>query len=308
MRPKVVAVGVSLMLWAFVLPPAAFGQNRGVYPLGMSVMNSGVTANPGLTYINQLLFYSRGESKDSRGDVTSTGNQAVLMDMNTISWVARGRAFAGASYSATATIPVAKNQLTGDVAGPISGGAGLADSFYVPLILGWNGSPLSVRVLYGFLAPTGRFVPHGSENVGSGYWTSTVASGQTFYLTAARQFALSAFEMYETHTHQEGTGIKPGDTLNVDYSALQTFAPANTAWHVQAGLVGYEQRQLTERTGPSVSADQSAERYLVNAIGVGMNVVVPKWSLSVGARFFDEFACRSTYQGFSLQFSGAIGF
>ena len=38
-------------------------QNRGVYPLGMSATNSGVTPEPGFTYVNQLLIYSRDESK-----------------------------------------------------------------------------------------------------------------------------------------------------------------------------------------------------------------------------------------------------
>ena len=36
-----------------------------------------------------------------------------------------------------ATIPIANNSLDSDVSGSISGGGGLADSYYQPLILGW---------------------------------------------------------------------------------------------------------------------------------------------------------------------------
>jgi hypothetical protein len=286
----------------------AEAQNRGVYPLGMTASNSGVTPDGGITYINQLLFYSRDSSKDARGETIATGNQAVLMDMSTVSWVNTKPVIFGARYSASATIPVARNQLTGDVQGVIGGGAGLADSFYIPIILAWDHERLPVRLLYGVLAPTGHFVANGSENVGSGYWTSTIASGQTFFPTASKRLAVSAFQMYELHTEQEGTHVKPGDTFDLDYSVLQAILPSDRSWQMQFGAVGYEQRQMSARTGPSITSEQTAERYLVNAIGAGLNVVIPKWRFSAGARFFDEFTCRSTYQGFSLQFSGAIGF
>ena len=44
----------------------------------------------------------------------------------------------GGQYSASATLPFAKNDLTSDLNGNLSGGAGFADSYYLPLILGWN--------------------------------------------------------------------------------------------------------------------------------------------------------------------------
>jgi hypothetical protein len=44
----------------------AHAQNRGVYPLGLSAINSGVSAAPGLTYNNSFLFYARDESGGSQ--------------------------------------------------------------------------------------------------------------------------------------------------------------------------------------------------------------------------------------------------
>jgi hypothetical protein len=283
-------------------------QSRGVYPLGMSATNSGVTGEAGFTYSNQLLFYSRDASKDEHGDTVATGNNAVLMDLNSLVWVSRHEILGGARYSATVTLPVARNELTSDIHGNISGGSGFADSYYLPFILGWNKDRAAVRVLYGFLAPTGRFAPGGTSNVGSGYWTSTISSGQTFYLTDDKQLNASAFEMYEFHTTQEGTGTKPGDTFNVDYSVMQTLRLSAGAWRLHVGLVGYEQRQTTAKTGPSTSPEQSRERYTVHAVGVGSSATFPAQSVSLGLRFFKEFASRSTFEGFSLQVSGAIGF
>jgi len=272
----------------------------------MSTTNAGVTGDPGFSYANQLLFYSRDTSKDGTGATVATGNNAVLMDLNSFVWVSKKQILGGARFSATATLPVARNELTSDIHGAISGGNGFADSYYLPFILGWNKDRSAVRVLYGFLAPTGRFDLGGTENVGSGYWTSTIASGQTFYLTDDKRLNFSAFEMYEFHTTQEGTGTRPGDTLNIDYSLMRTFQVPGKSWRLQAGIVGYEQRQMTAKR--ESSAPESPDRYAVNAIGFGSSAAFPAVKMNLGVKFFKEFANRSTFQGFSFQLSGGFSF
>jgi hypothetical protein len=300
-------LGLLLTVGMLVLAVPAQAQNRGVYPLGMSAVNSGVTPQPGFAYANQLLFYSRDHARDDAGNMLAvTGENYVLMDLNTLAWVSQNKILGGAHYSASATFPVAKNSLTSDVAGRVSGGGGFADSYYLPVILGWRWERVAVRAMYGFLAPTGRFEAGASDNVGSGYWTHTLSSGQTFYLTGNKRLILSAFQMYELHTTQEGTGIHPGDTFNLDYSLMGAL-PVSQGVQLQMGVVGYEQRQTTAKIGPTVSESASEERYAVNAIGFGVNSAFPKHRASVGLRYFKEFANRSTFQGYSLQLSGSIG-
>ena len=281
-------------------------QNRGVYPLGMSATGSGVTAEPGFTYANQLLSYSRDRAKDDEGNTTATGANSVIMDMNTFAWVTNLKVL-GASYSASATLPVARNSLTSDVAGPIGGGSGFADSYYLPFILGWAGRQTAVRAMYGFLAPTGRFVRDASDNVGSGYWTHAFSSGQTFYLTESRSLVLSTFEMYEIHTRQEDTNVKPGDTFDLDYSLMAGVLRRNDI-RVQAGLTGYHALQTTAKRGPGVSAEASETRYAVNSLGFAVVVAMPRYKTTLGLKYFNELANRSTYEGHSVQVQGAISF
>ena len=250
---------VLLAVCMLVVPNSAHAQSRGVYPLGMTAVGSGVTPDPGFTYANQLLFYSRDESKADDGSTQPvSGQNAVIMDMNSFVWVSRRTFLGGAHYSAVATLPVAKNQLVSDIHGQLSGGGGFADSYYLPLILGWNKERASIRALAGFLAPTGRFAEGASDNVGSGYWTPTLSSGQTVQLTRNNAVTFSAFQLYEWHTTQQGTGTKPGDTINLDYSLIRTFAFAKGPTRLQVGLAGYEQRQTTAKTGPAVTEEQSA--------------------------------------------------
>src|SRR5215475_4508488 len=298
----------ALIVCALMLAKEATAQSRGVYPLGMSATNSGVTPEAGFTYSNQLLFYSRDEVKDNNGvTLPITGNNSVLMDMNSLIWVSKKTILGGARYSAFATLPFATNDLTSDIHGNISGGGGFADSYYVPFVLGWNKERVAIRILYGFLAPTGRFAAGASDNVGSGYWTNALSSGQTFYMTKDKSWAFSAYEMYEFHTTQEATGTHPGQTFDLDYSVTRTFTFAK-APALQIGLAGYEQRQTTATTGPAITPEETTERYAVNALGVASNGTFSKRKVNLGLKFFEEFANRSTFQGFSLQVSGSVSF
>ena len=303
------AAAVVLAACMLVMPDRAQAQSRGVYPLGMTAVGSGVTPAPGFTYANQLLFYARDESKaDDGSTLPASGQNAVIMDMNSFIWVSRRTFLGGAHYSAVATLPIAKNQLVSDIHGQLSGGGGFADSYYLPLILGWNKERASIRALAGFLAPTGRFTEGASDNVGSGYWTPTLSSGQTVQLTRNNTVTFSAFELYEWHTTQQGTDTKPGDTINLDYSLLRTFALEKGPTRLQIGLAGYEQRQTTAKTGPAVSEEQSRERYAINALGFVTNLVFPNHRFNAGIKLFDEFGNRAAYQGYSFQVSGAFSF
>ena len=303
------AVPILLVLMCLLTLTAHLpAQSRGVYPLGMSATNSGLTPDSGFTYSNQLLFYARDQVKDQNGNTLPiTGSNSLLLDMNTLVWVGTKELFGGGRYSAFATLPFASNDLTSDIHGNISGGSGFGDSYYVPFILGWNKERAALRILYGFLAPTGRFAPGANDNVGSGYWTHALSSGQTFYLTKSKSWNLSAYEMYEFHTVQEGTRTHPGETFNLDYSLMRGFALGNGT-SLQVGAVGYEQRQTTSTTGPAVTPEETRERYAVNAFGAASNVAFSRGKISLGFKFFEEFANRSTFQGASLQFSGSFRF
>jgi hypothetical protein len=301
-RPAwIVAAGVLT-----TLSGDAWAQNRGVYPLGMSAINSGITSEPGFTYSNLFLYYSRDESKGPDGELLATGSNSVLMDMNSFVWVSR-REVLGARYSASATIPIANNSLASDVTGSISGGGGLADSYYQPVILGWRTERAGIRAIYGFLAPTGRFEAGADDNVGSGYWTHVLASGQTFYLTKDRRTAVSAFQMYEFHTTQEGTDVQPGQTISLDYSVTRML-PLSEDMSLQVGVVGYEQRQTTDKSGPGITEEQAEARYAVNALGFAGNLGLPARGVGLGLRYYKEFSNRSTFEGYSLQITGSVAF
>jgi hypothetical protein len=113
--------------------------------------------------------------------------------------------------------------------------------------------------------------------------------------------------MYEFHTTQEGTYIHPGQTFNLDYSLTHVLQLQDDL-NLQIGLVGYEERQTTDKTGPGVSPAQASAHYKVNALGFASNLMLPARKVSVGVKYFKEFENRSTFQGYSLQITGSIKF
>jgi hypothetical protein len=227
------------------------------------------------------------------------------MDMNTLVWVSPTEFLGGARFGMSATLPIASNSLTSDIAGTLNAGGGLADSYYQPFILGWQKKWIDFRLIYGFLASTGRFSAGAANNVGSGYWTQTAAAGQTFYLTSGNRTAVPVFEMYEFHGMQEGSKIHPGDTIDLDYSITRTFRLGDQL-HLQMGLAGYGQYQTTDKRGPSVTPTLAADRYVVDALGAAANLVLLKSQANVGIKYFKEFSTRLTFQGYSVQITAAI--
>ena len=301
-------VEILVVIFLWLCATAAQAQNRGVYPLGLSAINSGVSAEPGFTYNNSFLFYSRSEQKGANGEVLATGQQSVLLDMNTILWASSGEiaTLGGARFSSAVTIPIANNSLSSSAQGAISGGGGFGDFYFQPIILGWRTEHVDIRGIFGFLAPTGKFNAGATDNVGNGYWTPVLAAGQTLYLSEDKATTLSAFGMYEFHTTQSGTQIHPGETFDLDYSLMRAFTFADS--RLQVGLVGYGAWQTTAKTGPQITPAEEAQRYRVNALGAGLNFVLPARKVTLSFKYFDEFSNQWTYQGYSLQISAGVLF
>jgi hypothetical protein len=64
-------------------------QIRGVYPVGVNVTNSDATPEPGIAYSNLFAFFLGDEGKGPHGEVLATGQNSILMDMNSFVWVSK---------------------------------------------------------------------------------------------------------------------------------------------------------------------------------------------------------------------------
>ncbi len=297
----------TLLIACALLAGDAGAQVRGVYPTGMNAMNAGVAPAPGWAYSNLFIVNSRDRRVGSAGQTLATGQQSVVLDLNTFAWGGTEAVLAGARFGATATLILSKNSLESDVGGTLGGGSGMGDLFVQPVILGWASGQCDWRAAYGIVAPTGRFEAGADDNVGSGYWTHALSAGATIDPSGDRSNLLSAFAMYELHEEQETTHIRPGETLTLDASwmRLQAGRPDRS---LQYGIVGYAQWQTSDKNGPGVTPEEARERYRVIALGLAAGLSWPQRSSSVTLRLFHEFDARSTFEGYSAQLSAAFAF
>jgi hypothetical protein len=284
-------------------------QIRGQYESGLNATNSGTLAPPGLTYANLFQLYSFNQAKDGNGiRHPITGNLSVLFDHNILNWTTKETEH-GMRYAFIADILFSSNSLTIVDLGSLRSGAGITDTYIQPLTLGWKLKRADIQIAYGFIAPTGRFKGGADDNAGSGYWGNDISSGQTVHLTKNKRTAFSAYEMYEFHGTQRDTHIHPGQTINLDYSLMQIIPlQKNKLTLLQLGLVGYEQHQTTDKSGPTITPEQASTRYRVNAMGGAANIILPGRKAAISFKALKEFGNRSTVQGYSIQIGGAITF
>jgi hypothetical protein len=97
---------------------------------------------------------------------------------------------------------------------------------------------------------------------------------------------------------------------NTEFNSCTWMPPkGDRAGHIlQLGLVGYDQWQTTDKSGPTLTPTEVADHYKVYALGFATNLMLPERKASVGIKYFHEFDSRSTFQGYTLQISGAISF
>ena len=296
-----------LALACVIATGEAHGQVRGVYPAGMNVTNGGVAPAPGFAYSNLFIVNSRDERVGAEGETLATGQQSILLDLNTVAWGSDGNVVGKARFGATATVILSKNSLTSDLEGSLGGGSGLGDLFIQPVILGWTNAQVDFRAAYGIVAPTGHFEAGADDNVGSGYWTHALSAGVTRYLAETRSNALSAFVMYELHEKQETTDVRPGDTLTLDASWMRVIS-SHADRLFQYGAAGYAQWQTTDKRGPGVSPGESNEHYRVYSLGLAAGLAWPTRRSSLMLKLLREFGARSTFEGYSIQLSAAVSF
>ena len=302
-----------LFLLTAGLSVAALAQTppiRGVYTPGFNATNSGVLPGPGLTYSNTFLAYSFDQVVGPDGKtITRAPSVGVLIDINAFFYVFK-KEILGGNFAMAAGLPISNSSISSVHLGAVAGGAGFSDSFYQPVTMGWHFKRADIIAAYAFFAPTGRFTPGATDNVGTGHWSNVPNAGETIYLTANKGTALNAYQMVEFHTPQTGTNIQAGSTFDLDYSLTQVLPlKKDHSILLQPGFIGYGQWQLSNNSGPSIDPIVAAStHYVVNAIGGGANIILPARHVVLGFKWFNEFANRNTTEGHSFQINGAITF
>ncbi len=180
-----------------------------------------------------------------------------------------------------------------------------------PLNLGWSFKRADINVGDGFVAPTGRYTPGASNNIGSGYWGNHFLTGSTVYLTKNKGTSANLFTDWEAHgskTSGQGTNLTPGQTFTMEWGLGQVL-PLKKDFSMlgQLGLIGYDQWQVSDNGGfVATNIPASAfPYYSVHAVGFQTNLILPPKALNFYFKFEDEYHARARPQGRTIVFGGS---
>lgn len=194
--------------------------------------------------------------------------------------------------------------------------AGPADTYIVPVQIGWHVQQADIVTAFGIWAPTGRYTAGGlTNNTGRGMWTYEASAGATFFLDAERTWSAATAAYYEKHGKKQGTevnlfptspialgGVRVGDILSLEGG----FARELAGGMAHAGVAYYAQWKLTDDDfGVPVAVPTGVVLSKHRVFGVGPDVTVPiatKSMLvaSVTVRYFWEMGAEVKTEGQSL--------
>jgi len=321
-----------LICTALFIGSSLMAQQKGQYQPGQYGLNAGVLPDPGITYADYNINYSAGQLNFANGTPTRIkGSYNVWAWENILFYVPKFKVL-GAKFAPYIAFPtLATGSLTlpflgnGVTAG--TGALALADTWFQPLNLGWHLPRADIFVGDAFMAPTGRYTPGATNNIGSGYWGNHLNSAGTFYITKDQGTTFNIFGDWEVHgskTTRSGDistmfGTLPinvqttpgaaftdewgfGQAIPLDRPFLKT---KNITKVAQIGLIGYDQAQLSRNTSPNTIVD-SFQRlvpfYYVHAAGLQTNYIDLKHDWNVFFKYEKEYEANAHPKGTTIVF------
>ena len=309
---------------------SVLAQQKGQWVPGQFGLNAGVVPDPGITYANLTMNYSASRLNDSDGNrilQNVTGTYSFWANENII-YAVPDHKFLGGHYMPYISVNVANGSLVADIPGTNlsvnGGGAGLADMYFQPVNLGWHfGKRVEFNAGYAFFAPTGRYTPGASDNVGSGYWGNVMTSGTTYYitknhgttanLTTAWEFNHGQRQVASTPASQISTKT-PGQAFTMEWGVGQALPlKKDFSMLAQLGVVGYDQWQVTSNGGTIIVAGipvpaSTLPYYSVHGVGAQSNFVLPPKGLVFFFKYYNEYSAKARPQGRSFVFGGSWTF
>ena len=210
-------------------------------------MQSGSQPAPGFYAALFYLRYDADTIKDADGNIVrpapnSPGSLAVSA-VAPLAWYVSKAKFLGANYGAMVVLPLANASIEAPAfALGETIGTSVSDLLVRPLDLGWHTARADVAAGLQLYAPTGRYEPGGSENIGKGMWTYEPFLGTTVYFDQNRTLSLAATAYWEIHGNKKDTDVKVGQILTLQGGLGKSFLGGGLI----VGAAYYGQWKLTE--------------------------------------------------------------
>ena len=268
-------------------------------------LQSGSQAPPGFYVVAPMYYrYDADSLKNRDGDTVSIdpeerGSIKANAYVFGLVWVSDYKILGG-NYSFQIFPAFTDNTLAAPILGlDESVDTGFTDLYFQPVNLGWHRDRADFVAGLGIFAPTGKYEPEGSDNLGLGMWSFELFAGTTVYLDQAKSWHLATTAFFETHTEKEDTDIKVGNILTLEGGLGKSFMEGA----VNVGAAYYAQWKLTDDDlGLDIELPGGRGLGKHRVYGVGPELTIPiatkkKLYGFINVRYFWEFGARSTLEG-----------
>lgn len=257
----------KIIFAAAALAVALGASAGGHYVPGVEGIQGASVPPPGTYYLGYLVDYNIEQLKSpgTSNDIPGSNTGTVVALANRVVWISNTK-FLGADFGMETIVPVLGTSLTFNTPGISDTQTGLGDIYLGPVVLGWHGANWDA------VAAAGFWLDNASSSTpaapGKGYKSTMLTGGATYYFDAAKQISGSALMRFETNL-EKSNGFKPGNQVTVEWGIGKVMGP------VQVGVVGYDQMQVSNDSGPGASGNSSSRH------AIGAEVVLPILSAGV---------------------------
>jgi hypothetical protein len=302
-------------------------QQKGQYLPGQFGLNAGYIPDAGITYANMAFNYSANNLNDSNGNHISrqyvSGTYSFWLDENIFYYVPKYKILGG-YYLPYVAINAATGEVVADITGTdLSSGAGASgwtDTWVEPFNMGWHfGKRVDFTAGYAFMAPTGRYSPGATDNVGTGYWGNNITSGTTLYVTKNHATTLNLSTDWEIHGNKKVAStpsgqfsyITPGQAFTDEWGLGQIIPLKKDLSQLsQFGFVGYDQWQVTANggnylIGGTLVPASSTPYYSVHGMGIQASYIWYPKDFNLFFKYYNEYSAKSRPEGRTIVFGGS---
>jgi hypothetical protein len=262
---------------------------HGHYPPGQTGVRGAAAPAPGWSITDFNRLFSNLDTKDQGGATIGHLGEARYANILMAGWTSETGPL-GISYGALIGVPFATGNLnpTSDNAG--SSNIALGDIIVTPLSLSGQASDFDYQFQFSVWTPSGEFRPGGTANRGSGFWSLIYSLGGVWYPGGDRRdWSASAILRLEQNFRQAGTGITPGDNLDLDWGVAKIIHLG--PYTFDAGVSGFATWQVTTQSGGA-----GVGRYEYYGAGPEIGAVIADgWAARLRVQW--EFGARNAVQG-----------
>ncbi len=179
---------------------------------------------------------------------------------------------------------------------------GLADTYVMPIWLGWQFPQAEIMATTGVFIPTGRYEPGGDDNIGLGMWSFEVGLGGNAYFNEQRTVHLATMGFLEFHTDKQDSDTHVGTLLTLEgglgVSLLQGGLLLGGTYFAQWKLSGDRFVLPNE-----LDVDLTGSKHRVFGVGPEATLFVLPLRGTVTARYLFDTGARSMTEGNTFVFA-----